>query len=106
MYLVIRNTEILPELGCWSFINTLYYIKILKFCVCILSLASNMNNISCHDICSYRDIITSMTCDIRNFYIVAALHSYHHTQIGYLLHRRDLEKKHEYGDHDCNVGPL
>ena len=42
LYLVIRNTEILPELGCWSSINTLHWVKFMvmsTFCVCILSLA-------------------------------------------------------------------
>ena len=42
LYLVIRNTKILPKLGCWSSINTNDQVKCMVmsiFCVCVLPLA-------------------------------------------------------------------
>ena len=50
MYLVIRNTETLPELGYWSSIDTFNKVN---FMVIFYLWQGKTNNISCHDIRLY-----------------------------------------------------
>ena len=68
--LYYRYREILHEPRCWSSINTLHYIQLCYVNILYLhSIFGKVNNISCHDICSYRDKLLWYVT--RNFYIVA-----------------------------------